>query len=231
MQFRVIWDQPEPCPYLPTETARLPLRAPPRALTPSQLDEQLAEGDRRSGRLLYRTACPSCSACEPLRVDIERFAPSKSQRRVWRRNAGDVAITIGTPKVDRERVELFNRHKLERGLSRSGEALSDQAYRQWLVDTCCTTLEVGFRLGERLVAVSILDLGQASASSVYHYFDPAESDRSLGVFSALAEMAFLRDRGVRWYYLGLYVRDCDRLNYKADYRPHERLVAGQWVPG
>lgn len=231
MNFRVIWDQPEPCPYLPEQVARLPLRVPPTRLTPIQLDEQLAAGDRRSGRLLYRPTCPSCSACEPLRVDVARFEATKAQRRVWRKNVDELRITVGPPKVDATRLTLYNRHKLERGLSRTGDATGDLAYRQWLVDSCCLTVEVDYWADERLVAVSILDLGQEAASSVYHYFDPDESRRSLGVFSALAEMAWLRQRGVRWYYLGLYVQACDRLSYKADYRPNERLVGGEWVAG
>lgn len=231
MKFRVIWDQSEPCPYLPDQVARLPLRVPPTRLSAAQLDEQLEEGDRRSGRLLYRPSCPACNACEALRVDVQAFEANKSQRRTWRRNVDELTITVGPPKVDAVRLTLYNRHKLERGLSRSGDATGELAYRQWLVDSLCPTVEVDYWLADRLIAVSIVDLGATAASSVYHYFDPDESKRSLGVFSALAEMAWLKQRGLRWYYLGLYVHACDRLNYKAEYRPHERRVGGQWVPG
>ena len=230
MNFRVIWDQPEACPYLPGQMARLPLRVPPRRLTPVEFDEQMALGDRRSGRLLYRTNCDACTACEPLRVSIPNFVASKSQRRVWRKNVGELRITSCLPVVDDLRLSLFNRHKLERGLSRSGEALTRESYAQWLTHTCCQTVEVDYWEGDRLVAVSIVDLGERSASSVYHYFDPDVSHRSLGVFSVLAEIAWLRQGGREWYYLGLYVEGCSHLVYKADYAPHERLVGGVWVP-
>lgn len=231
MNFRVIWDQPEPCPYLPGQTARFPLRVPAARLSPTELDEQLAAGDRRSGRMNYRTECPACTACEPIRVSIPDFVASKSQRRVWSRNHGEVRVMLGPARVDDARVALFNRHKLERGLSRSGEPMTASAYRQWLVDSNCDTREVTYWVGERLVAVSVLDLGETAASSVYHYFDPDESRRSMGVYSALAEMAWLRGLGKRWYYLGLYVGECTHLAYKADYRPNERLVGGAWVAG
>ncbi|MSQ03293.1 MAG: arginyltransferase [Myxococcales bacterium] len=231
MNFREVWNEPEPCPYLPDQVARMPLRVPARLLTRAELDTQLAAGDRRTGRLLYKTSCDACSACEPLRVSVGDFVPSKSQRRVWRRNIDDLRITMGRPRVDDQRVDLFNRHKLERGLSRTGEALTRESYQHWLVDSCCRTVEVDYWEGERLLAVSIVDVGRVAASSVYHYFDPDAASRSVGVFSALAELAWLKAEGYQWYYLGLFVRACDRLNYKADYRPHQRLVGGHWVPG
>ena len=231
MDFRIVWDQPEACPYLPGQTARLPLRVPKRMLNPDETEAQLEAGDRRSGRMLYKTSCPACSACEPLRVPVGDFVPSKSQRRVWARNVDEITVRIGPPVIDEARLTLFNRHKMERGLSRSGEPMTALAYRQWLVDTCMDTVEITYLEGEKLLAVSILDLGRVAASSVYHYFDPDAGRRSLGVFSALIEIEWLRQQGKLWYYFGLYVADCTHLSYKADYRPHERLAGGVWRLG
>ncbi len=231
MEFRIVWDQPEDCPYLPGQTARLPLRIPDRRLMGADLDRQLEAGDRRTGRMLYKPRCPTCTACEPLRVAVADFTPTASQRRVWARNVGDVTVSIAPAGVDAQRLELYNRHKMERGLSKSGEPLTEESYRQWLVESCCDTVEVDYRVGGELVAVSLLDIGLTSASSVYHYFDPDHSRRSLGTFSAMAEMAWLREQGKHWYYFGLYVAACTHLAYKATYRPHERLVSGVWVPG
>jgi hypothetical protein len=75
----------------------------------------------------------------------------------------------------------------------------------------------------------ILDFGRDSVSSVYHYFDPDEAWRSLGVYSVLQEVALVRELGYRWYYLGFYVADCTHLSYKAEYYPHQRRVRGQWT--
>ena len=62
MLFRVVWDELEACPYLPEQIARFPLRLPPRMLTPDEVDTRLALGERRSGRMVYRTECPACTA-------------------------------------------------------------------------------------------------------------------------------------------------------------------------
>ncbi len=225
---RVIWDRPEACPYLPGREARLPLRVPDRRVPPEEFDRLLEEGDRRSGRFLYRTACDACQECQPIRIAPARFLATPSQRRSLRRNP-DLTVEVGEVGVSPAHLALFNRHKLERGLSRSGEPLDEEHYSRWLVDSCVDTVEVRYSVGERLVAVSVLDLGEKSVSSVYHYFDPDESRRSLGVYSVLWELAWCRANDFDWYYLGYYVRDCEHLNYKANFGPNERKVAGVWV--
>ncbi|MDP2308022.1 MAG: arginyltransferase [Pseudomonadota bacterium] len=229
MKFRVVWDQMEECPYLPGQVARLPLRLPPRLLTPEELDIRLELGERRSGRMVYRTQCPACTACEPLRVSVARFEPSSSQRRTWRRNRADVHVEVGDPELSDERLALYNRHKMERGLARSDEPLGAAGYRAWLVDTCVHSKELRYYVGTRLIGVSILDIGRTSVSSVYHYFDPDEARRSLGVYSVLREIAWCEELGIEWYYLGLYVRDCVHLAYKGGYHPHQRRIAGEWA--
>lgn len=228
MKFAVVHDETEPCPYLPDRVARMPLRLPLERVSPDVFDALLERGDRRFGPLFYRTLCPECVACEPIRVSVDRFRPSKTQRRVWRRNVGDVAVEVGEPRVTPRHLELFDRHRRERGLERSQEPTTEASYRFHLVDTCVDSREVRYLMNGRLIAVSILDVGRSGASSVYHYFDPDHASRALGVYSVLWEIAWCAARDLRWYYLGLYVADCGSLAYKARYRPHQRRIAGVW---
>jgi len=208
---------------------RLPLRLPsPRVIPHDQFDELLDEGDRRSGPLLYRPSCPDCRACEAIRVPVARFQPTRSQRRVLRRNDGALRLELTAPTVTATHLSLYNRHKSERGLSRRTEAATERDYRFFLVESCVDTRELRYYLGDELIAVSILDFGQTAVSSVYHYFNPDHADRSLGVYSILQEIALCARLGLEWYYLGLYVADCRHLRYKADYYPHQRRVDGVW---
>ena len=73
MREQLVHDAEEQCPYLTDEVARMPLRWQMRSLSGDELDAALASGDRRVGRMLYRTQCPSCIACEPLRVIVAEF--------------------------------------------------------------------------------------------------------------------------------------------------------------
>ena len=89
-------------------------------------------------------------------------------------------------------------------------------------------MELCFSIGERLVGVSIVDVG-ARDSRASNFFDPDVSDRSLGTFSALVELAWCQSRGGRYHYLGLYVGACD-VELQARFRPHERRVDGGGCP-
>jgi arginine-tRNA-protein transferase len=225
---RVVQDRLEDCIYRPGQIARCPARAPLEPLLPEQLDLLLEEGDQRVGRTVFRTECPFCRACEPVRIDIPDFVPSKSQRRIIRRNA-DLTVELGPPTLSRRRVALWNRHRRARGLMTEHGRRDPGGYEEWLVESCAPTTEVRYLLDDRLVAVSLLDLGRTSANSAYHFYDPAHADRSLGVFSVLHEIEHCRALGMRWYYLGLWVEDCTALRYKSNYHPHERFVRGTWV--
>jgi len=228
VRFLVVANETEACPYLPGRTMCLPLRMPLSRLGPEQFDQQLAEGDRRTGPLLYRPQCPTCDACEAIRVPVDRFRPTRSQRRVWRKNDDEIEVRRVRPTVTPRHLELYNRHSRERGLSLRTELATEKDYRFFLVETCADTWEIQYRVDGRLIAVSILDLGREAVSSVYHYFDPDEEHRSLGVYSVLKELALCAEWGVTWYYLGLYVAECAHLNYKATYWPNQRRVHGVW---
>jgi len=230
LREQLVHDQPEDCPYLEDRTARMPLRWQLRGLSGEELDAALAEGDRRVGRMLYRTACPSCTACEPIRVPVERFRPSRSQRRVWRKNK-DVKVTVGPATFSQEKLDLYNRHKLDRDLSRTEQEMTRRGYEGWFLHSCVQTVEMCFELEGRLAGVSIVDVGARDTSSVYHFFEPDLAQRSIGTFSALVEIAWARSRGGRYHYLGLYVQDCQHLSYKANFAPNERRVDGRWQLG
>lgn len=217
---------PHACPYLAGRTAQLPLRWYSSRIAPEAFDALLALSDRRVGRSLYRPTCPSCDECKGIRVNIDAFEPTRSQRRVARKNP-DIEVTVGPVTVDAERVALFNKHKLLRELGESD--ITPARYREWLVSTCTDTVETQYRIGGKLIGVGVVDLGRVAASSVYFYFDPDYAERSPGVFSVLAEIAWLRGQGFQYYYLGLFVADCSQLSYKAKYYPHERLIDGRWV--
>jgi arginyl-tRNA--protein-N-Asp/Glu arginylyltransferase len=225
---RVIWDRPEPCPYLPDRQARLPLRLPTRRITPPEFDQLLELGDRRSGYGVYRATCGSCHECRPIRIPVDEFTPSTSQKRSLKKNEF-VTVQVGYATCTPAHLDLYNRHKTGRGLSRSGEPMSESSYRQWMVESCAQTVEMRYFVSSKMIAVSVLDIGEDSVSSVYHYFDPEESRRSLGVYSVLWEIDWCRGRGIKWYYLGYYVRDCDHLNYKANYLPNEIKMDDGWL--
>ena len=178
--------------------------------------------------MLYRPECRQCCACESLRIDVSKFAPSRSQRRVQRRCEQLIDVEVGAALVDDERVELFNRHRNQRGLRGQDGDVDREGYQSFLVDSCGETFEIRYRIEGRLVAVAVCDRAADALSAVYCYFDPDEGRLSLGVFSVLTEINLCRQWQLRFLYLGYYVAASPHMRYKANYLPHERLLGGQW---
>jgi leucyl-tRNA---protein transferase len=225
----VVFDAPHTCSYLPGRTARLPYRHPVELLTPEQFDQRLAEGDRRSGVFLYRTACPACRACQPIRLDVERFRPDATQRRMQRRGDQQLTVRIGAPEVDSSRVRLFNLHREGRDLASEDSPIDEQSYAEFLTDSCCATIELSYWNGSRLVAVAIADAGRNALSAVYCYYDPEFAALSLGTYSILRQVALCRASGRKYLYLGFFIAESPHMCYKARFRPHQRLIDGDWT--
>jgi len=214
-----------PCPYLPGRAMRV--RAfMARAMLPSDYQALMDRGFRRTGTMVYAPACEACSACIPLRVPVAAFTPSKSQRRVLRRNA-DITVTVRRPDADDATYALYRRYLAHQ--HPGGEQESDrESFRNSFVESCVDTYQIDYSLASTLVAFSIVDACDTSLSAVYHAFDPDHARRSLGVHSALTEIALAQRMGIPHYYLGYWIAQSPAMAYKADYRPHEVLVDGRW---
>lgn len=227
-ELNTIFDQSSPCPYLPDRVARMPLETPRGEVTAAELDQLLDAGYRRSGWFYYRTSCPHCQACEPLRVEVAQFSESRSMRRVLKRGDDQLQVVTDRPTCDDARLSLFNRHRTQRKMARDDGDATIEDYKAFLVYSWNPTSEISYWLGDRLAAVAIVDVGQDALSAVYCYFDPDLEHLSLGTYSILTQIRLARLRNMRWVYLGMYVRENRHLSYKARYLPHQRFQAGSW---
>jgi arginine-tRNA-protein transferase len=224
----IVHDQEEDCPYLAGRRARQPLRLPVRGLTPTEFDQHLEAGDRRAGQLLYTQACPACTACEPIRVDVRTFAPSRSQRRAKAKASASVTARIGPLEVDDRRIALYLHHLEKRGLAREGESLDARGYASFFVASCVDGFEIRYFIGDEMVGLAVTDQGERSLSAMYTAWDPAYEALSLGTYSILTQLALARKAGLDWVYLGLAIKDCPPMSYKTRFLPHERRIGGVW---
>ncbi len=223
----VVYDALQACPYLPDRVARMPLEYPKRRLTGADLDRLLMNGYRRSGAMFYRTRCPGCQACIATRVDVQRFRWTKSFKRIVNRARRELRVAWGRPKVDSERLGVFNRHRAVRGLS-SNRTASPADYHEFLVASCVDTVEIVFELDGRLIGTAIVDVAADSFNAVYTHFDPDFGRYSIGTLAVLTQIERAIATGRRYLYLGLYVAENRHLNYKARFLPQQRFVGGRW---
>jgi len=214
------------CAYNSSRIAQL------RALAAGRMDPSIYHGFmdagfRRSGRMIYQPVCAKCRRCVPIRIPVEQFELSKSQRRVVRRNA-DLRVSVSSPSLTDEKYLLYkryldSRHDGEQDASREG-------LEQFLYESPVETAEFEYRTPNgHLMAVGICDLSQQSLSSVYFYFDPDQPRRSLGHFGVLQEIEFCRVHAIPHVYLGYWVVDAASMSYKIAYKPCELLWSdGIW---
>ncbi|XP_007935015.1 arginyl-tRNA--protein transferase 1 [Orycteropus afer afer] len=92
-------------------------------------------------------------------------------------------------------------------------------------------------LDGKIIAVGVIDILPHCVSSVYLYYDPDYSFLSLGVYSALREIAFTKQLHEKvlplsYYYMGFYIHSCPKMKYKGQYRPSDLLCPETyvWVP-
>jgi arginine-tRNA-protein transferase len=194
-------------------------------VTAGELDRLLEQGWRKFGTLFFRPSCPSCSRCIPTRIVVARLAPSKSQRRLMRRNGG-TEVRIG-PRVFGEALfEIYREHSRVK----FGRAVSVEQFVEAFYIESCPSLQSEYYIDGRLAGAGFLDRSRGALSSVYFVYDPSYGRYGLGVFSVLHEAAYARSLGLSYYYLGYCVEGNRSMSYKARFSPNERRdwESGAW---
>ena len=191
---------------------------------PEKMDRLWAEGWRHFGIFFfqYRLSVHSGKrfTVMPLRVDLERFSPTRSQRRVLRANR-EARVVIRPAEVDEEKSQLFVKHRLrfsENIPSSLADFLSPAP-----AAVPCANVELCVYAGDKLVGVTFLDLGKTASSAVYAIFDPAAARSSPGIFMMLRSIEFSRKRGYRYYYPGYAYQEPYNYDYKKRFRGLEYL--------
>ncbi len=221
-----LFTPPCSCAYLPEQISSLQVRILDQ-LEREQYDEWLRRGWRRHGIHFFRPGCPHCVRCQSLRVDPVAFRPSKSQRRVWRKNT-DVRVEIARPTVTSTHMQLFEAYHQDMHLRRGWrhESIDLVDYRNgFLRGRFDFAWEFRYFRAGSLVGIGLVDVTARSSSSVYFYHDPQWRPAGPGTFSLLCELEFARQRNLRHHYLGYWIAECPSMEYKARFRPHQLLQA------
>ena len=182
-------------------------------------------GYRRFGKMYFRPICGDCSECQSIKIDVDNFQWNKSKRRVLKK-AKDISIIIQKPSITKEHIELFEKYHIYKQ-EKSGwdyKEVTYEAYYSAFVDGAYDYgYEVLYFFGERLIGVDLIDILLEGISSIYFYYDPDFAKYSLGKLSLYYQIIMAKERGLKWVYLGYYVKDCPSLAYKADYKPYLTL--------
>lgn len=224
---------PSPCPYLPGRTERKVFSYLSGASAPSMNSILTRRGFRRSQNIIYVPACESCQACVPVRVVVEDFALTRSRKRLLTKNA-DLARRLRPPHATSDQFSVLRGYLDARHYDGGMADMTVLDYASMVEETAVDTMIVEYSVrddaGEdRLVACALTDRLTDGLSMVYSFFEPDEAARSLGQFMILDHVALARELGLSYVYLGYWVQDSPKMDYKQRFQPLEKLTADGWV--
>jgi len=225
---------PSACPYLPGRMERkvfTELKGPHA----DALNDALSRiGFRRSQTVAYRPSCLDCSACQSVRVIAAEFRPSPTQRRNLKANA-DLEVSECHPWSTSEQFELLQRYLGARHPGGGMAQMDEVDFADMVEHTPVTSFVVEYRepgdgiTPGRLVGACLTDRQGDGLSMVYSFFDPAHEARAgLGNFIILDHIRRAEQAGLPYVYLGYWVEQSERMQYKIRYRPLERLGREGW---
>lgn len=218
---------PHPCSYLPGKMATSLFLDPRQKLDTEAYAGFMRLGFRRSGDFIYRPHCGVCQACVPVRIPVAHFKPSRSQRRIWRRNQ-DLEVRAHPAVFSSEHFSLYARYQASRHPGGGMDDPNPEKFLNFLVASHIDTVFHEFRLAGRLLAVAVVDFLSDSLSAVYTFYDPDEQARGLGVHAVLWQVEEARRRQLAHVYLGYWIEESPKMAYKANYVPLEAYLDNRW---
>lgn len=217
-----------PCPYLEGQTEQKVITVLDDFSAP--LAPLLTQrGFRRTQHMFYRQQCPACRACLATRLKLGEFAPGDSFRRVIRRNK-DLSYSIETPDASEQNYALFQRYLKAR---HDQGGMSDMSYADFSTMMTESPMETRFlvcRKEGRTLGIMLLDEMPDGTSAVYSFYDPDEEKRSLGTWMILKLAEYTYGSGRPYLYLGFWVKNSPKMEYKARFQPLEIFLNENWVP-
>ncbi len=197
-----------------------------------KLNDSLSrQGFRRSQNVLYRPSCTECSACLSARIDVARFTPTRSQKRVQRRNQ-HLSRGSSSPWASDDQYALF-REYLDARHADGGMADMDVfEFASMIEETPVRSriIEYTDDFDGTLSAVSLTDVIEDGVSMVYSFFNPDLEKDSPGTFMILDHIAIARELGLPYVYLGYWVPGSQKMGYKARFSGLEVYYDGKWKP-
>lgn len=226
--IRLFRTAPHSCSYKDNEIAAT-VFVDPELPIDQHLNSKLSNlGFRRSGAHLYRPDCDDCSACISCRLPVQQFQLKKRFKRIINKNK-DLRVVTAFDLDDDDSYPLYKRYINTRHRDGDMYPATPEQFEAFIKTKTESSVFFKFYEGNSLVAVSLVDVLDEGMSAVYTFFDPQQESRSLGIFIILWQIEKVKSLNRAYLYLGYWIKDCAKMQYKNSFRPIEMLNNGKWV--
>lgn len=219
------------CSYLPERDEQLLVYAEQSHQQSLRYGQLIQVGFRRSGEQIYRPHCPECNACQSIRIPVAEFVPSRSQKRILKRNAH--LRTQMVTKPSQQYYPLYEQYICARHKEGSMYPPNQTQFEHFVL---CEWKDPGFIEaydGDKLVAVAVTDIidngaSHRALSALYTFFDPDYAGASLGTWMIMMQARHAEMQNREYLYLGYFVAGCQKMSYKRQFFPYEQFNGSKW---
>ena len=215
------------CSYLEDRKQRMLLVDPSHSLDNSLATYFSNHGFRRSGNMTYRPKCNTCQQCVSVRVPAREYSPSKSQRRVIKKN---VQVNSRLEPMDNA-LDYFDLYYLYQKSRHPDGTMCDSSTEKYLSFINSDYTNTGLlvrRMNNTVVSVTVLDLFHDGLSLLYTFFDPDQSHLSPGKAAIIDCISYCKNNNLPYVYLGFWIEESKKMNYKTEFQPLEGYYQTEW---
>lgn len=215
------------CGYLPNRNSVNIIVDPKIEITTKIYGALVDCGFRRNGKNFYRPNCPQCDQCIATRINVKEFNPNRSQKRTLKLNQ-DVNTRITRACFKEEHFQLYKTY-LEIRHSESPMSQSTiEDYKHFIIGNWFDTRFLEIHKSNKLICMVVFDVLPQGISAVYSFYNPNYKKRSLGTLAILKLIEETINNRLSYLYLGYWIQECDKMNYKIDFKPIQGYKNKVW---
>jgi arginyl-tRNA--protein-N-Asp/Glu arginylyltransferase len=232
LQFYVT--TPYTCGYIAKNLAQSLIASPHHLVDATAYGHLISQGFRRSGKFTYRPHCENCIKCVPVRIVLDLFTPTRSQKRAYKQHNNLIAtvLPLGFHQAHYELYSAYQalRHTTENDINQNRDTSEEDQYKQFLCQSNVKSILVEFRdAQDQVKIVSVIDTVADGNSAVYTFYDATETKASYGTYAIMWLINWTKQRSLPYLYLGYWIAESQKMAYKEKFTPQERFINNEWI--
>ena len=218
----------EPCPYLTNRDEKKIFLIMDDINKSNEYEHLIKSGFRRSHNILYNQVCADCNLCKSIRINVNNFKLSKSNKRVLNKNKNLFTKKL-SDNPSKEQFTLFKKYLEFKHNNSEMNEMDFQDYCKMFVSKGINTKVYEYFYKGELVGCVISDFLEGSISMVYSFYSELFLKNSFGKYIILDHFRLAKDFDMDYVYLGYWVEGSSKMEYKNSFNSSEVLIDNKWT--